>query len=537
MKQSIRHWCKGALVALIMMALCAGNLVITVEAAPSYNSDPVTTIIVDSGTDPDDNLSRTCISHEPCTLRRAIVQARNVPADERPVLIAFDIPATAAEGYDAANQLWKIEVFNTTRTSIFRRLNGDIIIDGSTQPGGRTTGPKIIIVGPGSGMKDGLIVGDTAGDNNHVIRGLGFQNLRTSVFVNTDNNLIEDNWFGLNDAGTVPHLRNANRPEDGSGSDGIVLLAGANYNQISGNTFLGLNGVAAAIRGTHNTFNDNFIGTRWDGRVTDKQTDADLICSPVDWLGGSGISVADTDNTIQGNIFAGIRLQVSQWSLQADTIRVTGQRHTIQDNLIGLDAEESVIGVCGRGIYLSGGPKSLLVENNQIIESELSAISLNGIHYDANTLRSNVIIKTGAWPQVDGNPEPEDAIQIGPGLPAAFQNFLPAQVTSIDGVTVSGTAGTGSACPNCVIELFLDDGEETVQALASLAVVTADPQGNWTATLSTALAQGEGIRTTSTTAQWGTIDNMGAETTTGLSQLYTIQPEIFRVFLPLTVRR
>jgi hypothetical protein len=113
---------------------------------------------------------------------------------------------------------------------------------------------------------------------------------------------------------------------------------------------------------------------------------------------------------------------------------------------------------------------------------------------------------------------------------------MPAQVTLIDDVTVQGTAGVNSPCPNCVIELFLDDNDGVVEALASLAVVTADAQGNWTATLSEPLADNHGIRTTSTTAQYNTIANMSAGTTTGLSMRYTIGPDDFPVYLPMIVK-
>lgn len=508
----------------------------TAVAAPGVT--PVTTIVVDSGTDPDDNQSRTCITHSPCTLRRAIVQARNLPSSQRPVLIAFNIPAETAHGYDAANQLWKIQIYPTTQTSIFRRLNGDIIIDGGTQPGGRANGPKIIIYGPGTGQKDGLIVGDVAGNNNHVIRGLGFQNLNTHIYLNTDFNVIENNWFGLNDAGTAPLLR-ANNPQSGSGNAGVAFAGGAtgggaDHNQVRNNYFLGLNGVAVAVRGTNNTLSNNFIGARSDGQVTEKQTDPSLICTPVDWLGGSGVSIADVDNTVENNTFAAIRIQVSQWSLQADAIRVSGQRHSVRNNRIGLDVDDTAVGVCGRGIYLSDGPKNLMIENNRISEPSLSAISLNGILYDANTLRRNVVVKSAAWPQLDGSAKPEDAIQVNPSLPDPFENFAPAKVTSMNGVTVQGTAGANSPCPNCVIELFLDDSDAIVEALASLAVVTANGQGNWTATLSAPLVAGQGIRTTSTTAQYNTIANMNAGTTTGLSDLYTAGYELY---LPVIRRR
>ena len=105
-------------------------------------------------------------------------------------------------------------------------------------------------------------------------------------------------------------------------------------------------------------------------------------------------------------------------------------------------------------------------------------------------------------------------------MPDAFRNFKPAKVTSISGTSVSGTSGTGSLCPSCVIELFMDDGDVINEALASLAVVTADASGNWAATLAAPLASGTGLRTTSTTAAFNTIAGMSAGTTTGLSERY-----------------
>ena len=156
MMQKLKCRWGGALGLLVMVVtLCAGGEVQSAPATPVQNAIFATIITVNSGTDPDESQSKTCLTDTPCTLRRAIVQARL--ATSRPVLINFNIPAEAAHGYDAAQQLWRIQVYNTTQTSIFRRLNGDITIDGSTQPGGRTTGPKIVIVGPGTGTKDGLI--------------------------------------------------------------------------------------------------------------------------------------------------------------------------------------------------------------------------------------------------------------------------------------------------------------------------------------------------------------------------------------------
>lgn len=503
--------------------------------APTTN--PVTTITVNSTSDPDTSDSRTCLTYTPCTLRRAVIQARNLPANEKPVLIAFNIP-TSDPGYNASLQIWKIEFsgISSTANATLRYLNGSIIIDGSTQPNGRTSGPKIILVGPGTGQWDGLKLGETVTQNGNEIRGLGFQMFKTHIYVNSASNVIANNWFGLSDDGTGIVLRGGGE-DDGSGNTGVSVGANVANNVIQQNVFTGLAGVAAAINGNDTTFSDNYVGTIANGTVPDKETDPSLICLQWDWLGGSGISLSGNRNLVENNIFAGLRIAVVPPTTQADTIRMSGDNHIIRNNKIGLDVNNTEVGVCGRGIYLLGGTKFNQITTNRIIRPGLSAISLNDTPTvstsDANTLRGNVIKKLTPWGEIEGNNSPEDAIQMTKSLPDAFRNFRPAQVTSINGENVSGTAGAGSPCPNCTIELFRDDTDAITETLQSLAVVTANASGNWAATLPAALTDGQGIRTTSTTTQNNTIPGMSLGTTTGLSVLYAPS---YKVYLPMIIR-
>lgn len=499
-----------------------------IPASPVYTY--TTVITVTSGTDPDTSMSTTC-STSPCTLRRAVVQARNVTAGQRPVLIRFNIPTTETQSYSSTLGVWHIRFLTSSELSVLRRLNGQIIIDGTTQPGGRATGPKIFLVGPSTG-KDGPIVGDVAGNDGHVIRGLGFQNFGTHLIVNTDNNLIENNWFGLNDEGTGIYLRN-NNPQDGSGSAAIDMgggTGGAELNTIQNNVFTGFDGVAVALRGGSNTFSGNYVGTQADGHVV-KNADPALWCTTEDWLGGGGLSVEGTNQHIENNIIAGLRQEIFVLSQQPDALRVTVTGiagHTIQNNRIGVDIDNTEVGACGRGIYLSGDMQGTVIADNTIINTRLSGISLNDNLYDACTLRRNVIQQTNSWPAV--STKPEDAIQLGPLLPDGFEFFKPAKVTAITGTQVTGTAGDGNACPNCVIELFVDDNDSITEALQSLAVVTATASGDWSAVLPYSLAKTQGLRTTSTSAQFGTIPNISKGTTTGLSALYGVK---YSVYLPL----
>jgi hypothetical protein len=239
---------------------------------------------------------------------------------------------------------------------------------------------------------------------------------------------------------------------------------------------------------------------------------------------------------IENNVIAGLRQEIFVLSQQPDALRVTVTGltgHTIQNNRIGLDIDNTEVGACGRGIIMTGDMKNTLVSDNTIVNTRLSGISLNDNLYDECTLRRNVIKQTNGWPAVQGNPKPEDAIQLGPLLPDGFEFFQPAKVTTINGIAVSGTSGDGSACPNCVIELFLDDNDAITEALQSLAVVTATTDGNWSATLPFALAQDQAVRTTSTSAAFGTIPNISKGTTTGLSRLYGI---VYKVYLPVVIK-
>jgi hypothetical protein len=213
---------------------------------------------------------------------------------------------------------------------------------------------------------------------------------------------------------------------------------------------------------------------------------------------------------------------------------VSGQGHLIQNNVIGLDAGGAVIGVCGRGISLLDGPADMRVLDNTIVEPGLSGIMANHWTFNGNTLQGNVIRREGAWPGVlPGQSNAEDAIAFADKLPAALLSFAPARVQRIDGISVSGTAGEGSPCPGCTVELFLDDTDSVTETLRSLALTTADGNGDWSAVLPAPLSSDQGLRTMSTVPDNFTVTGLHAGTTSRLSELQTAT---HRIFLPLLLR-
>jgi hypothetical protein len=303
---------------------------------------------------------------------------------------------------------------------------------------------------------------------------------------------------------------------------------------IHNNIFAGFNGVAVAVRGNDNQISNNLFGTRADGTVPIPAQFDKHPCVSGAWTGGSGITVEGQDNQILENLFAGLYLDVGPDTTQRPAMDVTGSGHTIRDNIIGLDSGDNVVGVCGRGLDFGGGPSDMNVVGNTLVETSLSAILLNNWQCNGNALYSNIIKRADDWPEEQGdNDFAEDAIAYGPHVPDELKSFAPAVVTTIDGTTVSGTSGDGSPCPNCKVEIFLDDTDAITETLQSLAVVTADSSGNWTATLPAPLTSGQGLRTMSTVPDTFTIVGLHAHTTSRLSVLYVSGYEIY---LPLVLR-
>jgi hypothetical protein len=511
---------------VLLVALLLAVVGATVQGA---GVQATTITVTGTGDDYNDGWAQTCSGNptEPCTLRRAINEAHGVGTQ---VNIEFDIP-NGDPGYNPTLGVWKIKLTGTTGDDL-RELDSAINLDGSTQQGGRPDGPKIIVDGQGNHNR-GLVLYDA-----NEVRGLAMQDfLDGHIVISGDGNLVEDCWFGLSDDGMTLSSGSDTEPEGGSG---VWLTATADQNTIRDNLFAGFVETAAAIRGQYNDFVGNWIGLRADGTVPIPTQFDKHPCQSGAWTGGSGITVADDSNTIggptaaDGNVFAGLFLDVAAGTTQGPAMDVGGDLHNIQFNVIGLDAHGDVVGVCGRGIDMGNAPANTAVTDNTIVEPGLSAMLLNGSTLNGITLWHNTIKRESQWPGAQGfNPFPEDAIAYGTTAPAALKGFAPAKITDVSGTTVSGTSGDGSFCPLCKVELFLDDTDGVTEALQPLVMVTANASGNWQATLPAPLEGGQGLRTMSTVPDDFTIVGLDEDTTSNLSHL---QAAIYQAYLPIVLR-
>jgi hypothetical protein len=292
--------------------------------------------------------------------------------------------------------------------------------------------------------------------------------------------------------------------------------------------------------GDDNVIQNNFIGMNASGLVPwPFDTGIDCTRS-VDydaglWYGGRGIQVTGNNNTVVNNRLAGLHIPQSTNDTPPITMEIAGADNTVTGNIIGRDVAGNDIGVCGQGMLLQG--TALLVEGNTIVHSRNgfeptddgtdfdSAILTQSFANGSNrwiTVRKNVVV------DADQATHPDHVYRFAsPGVPIELRQFNPAKVTSIVGTAVTGTQGDdavlpgptviSAACPNCQVYLYSDDLDERIEAHEFLGEATADASGNWTATLSRSLADDEGLRTQSMANGNGVIHIYGAGTTSKLS--------------------
>ncbi len=494
----------------------------------------ITTITVNTTEDVDNSLSKTCTSATDgkCTFRRAIVEASNLPPTDRPVLIQFNIPTTDANYQREAPGAWTVVVdkgaLPPLKTQSILDKTGQVTMDGETQPGGRTTGPKIFI-----DLDDRSLEIESTGNT---IRNLAFI-VMGSIALKEDGNVVERNWMGLSGDGQSLVLRTPGDPKRLAIGAGVTIRADNNI--VRGNAIAGAFARAIDIDGgDSNLIQNNNIGTRADGTVPDVPAQSECVASfnydPQNWYGGWGISLSGSGNIIENNRIAGMQNLRATNDTAPMALEIFGSGHRIQGNGIGIAANDTgndYTGVCGQGIKVSGS--NILIDNNAIARSRPGFESTQGdlldgaILYSDNrfspggiTLRRNLVLQG-----------PGKIYVFGPDVVQDLRLFRPARITQINGVTVTGGNGMDpdgnfSACPNCRIEFFLDGTNADADALSYLGSTTADANGNFSFTMSQPLDPGRGIRTSSTTASANLIGALAMSTTTQFSGLYIQQADL-----------
>jgi len=207
---TVRSWFPLFFALLLMLPPLSATAVLASPTTPT-----ATVITIDTSSDLDSgSLTKTCTytasiyvaAADGCTLRRAILEAAAPPQADRPITIRFNLAANDPNKDKSVSGTWTLPIAATLpplKTDTILNKNGQVTIDGDTQPGGRTTGPKIII----DTNDNSLQVEST----NNVIRNLAFKGGGV-IFLKADGNTVERLWMGLSDDGQAIVFRTPANP-------------------------------------------------------------------------------------------------------------------------------------------------------------------------------------------------------------------------------------------------------------------------------------------------------------------------------------
>ncbi|ETX02616.1 MAG: hypothetical protein ETSY1_02905 [Candidatus Entotheonella factor] len=522
-----------------------------------------TTIVVTTASDSNpDSITRTCgyasgiymfDENEPCSLRRAMVEASARPTVDRPILIRFEIPETEAEQFNADLGTWTISLGARLKLSRENTLEtlGQVTIEGVERPipddmmpmQGEMP-PEEMRGGPAIILETNDFPIEIESSNNtlrhFLIKGGGILQLKDDAA----ETLLEYNWFGLSDDGQTLAIANENNERGLSGSGGILVQS--DMSVIRHNVAAGFTTRAIDVTGDTNVIDSNWIGTRSDGTVPDVNIRIQCLRSftfePLNWYGGWGIRVSGDGNMITNNILAGLHQTQSETETPPMAIEVFGINHTISGNQIGVDTNGIVIaddgslnvpGVCGGGIK-SGGTANRIVANT-LADTKVffpadegnpgGAILITDSSplFDQLTMQENVVING-----------PGLAMEFGPSIPMTLRAFPTPVITgmTVDAVAETTTIiGNAGLCEACRIDFYLDDfdgmPDANQEALAWIGYVEVNvpPGGNtdFTVVVDAVLPEGLGVRTNATTLFPAIIGSFGTGTSTVLSgDLYLI---------------
>jgi hypothetical protein len=498
-----------------------------------------------------------------CTLRRAILEAGVRPDGDRPISIQFNIP-TSDLNYDAGLLVWEVQIDESYEWELDRRFitddGGQVTVDGNTQPGGRSDGPKIMI----NTNRDNLATFGRSLEvrtSDNIIRNLGFIG-GGQIILYEGGNRVENVWMGLTADGSGLSLASdaTTQAMRSMARGGIILPNEASDDNVIVNNII-IGAFERAIRitsdGDNNQITGNYVGLNADGLVPSPHSSGVNCTRELDynggfWYGGQGIQVTGSNNTVTNNRLAGLHMPQSTNDTPPIALEISGSGHTVTGNVIGRDVANHNVGVCGQGILLQG--TNHLVELNTIVHSRNGFEPTDdGTDFDTAILTQSFETGSGKWITVRKNTvidagqatHPDHVYRFAsPGVPVELRQFNPAKVTSINGTAVSGTQGDNAviaggtvisaACPNCTIYLYADDLDGRIEAKEFLGQATANASGSWTAMLSRPLTDSEGLRTQSMTNGSSVIFNFGAGTTSKLSD--ALYRPANSVYLPMIIR-
>jgi len=536
----------------------------------SFQLNAATTIVVDWALDEEpNNNNHTCTFVDgglfypdnsgsgagKCTVRRALREAGARPLMDRPINIVFTgLKGTDGNGDDVMfdGDQWILPVSGAAAASnfgLYPRTITDVtgqvnIIGFPVDVQGNNEMPKIMI------MSSKTLEVEL---NDVLIESIGFYG-GMSIHAKEANFTFQNNTWGLAPDGLEMAFSDwAGDTKKMAGFHGVYGLAKADGLLVQNNIITGAFSWAIEVDNTAEEVEilNNWIGTNVNGTVPDVPdnlkcrtfTNINPVQPPLEeteWFGGAGISASGVGLLIEGNYFVGLQNIRSTNDTPPEALTVFGALHTIENNVIGQDVNGQSKGVCGQGIKFSTQTDVVTpVNNGHLVLNNIIDSSRNGFENTkgailwtdtsnpafrdgGNTVRGNIVING-----------PEKYFEIGPLIASDIKLFEPAEITNVVGTLVSGSShganvlGDPSPCPNCIIDLYLDDSDSHEEALLHLGSTVADANGDFSFNLPGPIPAGYSIRTTSTSQANDVIPNTWAGTTSSMSNVFYGSDVIF----------
>jgi CSLREA domain-containing protein len=404
----------------------------TGSPSPTPTSTPTggPSLVVNTTDDVDDG---TCDAAH-CSLREALSAADASPGADT---VTFDIPMSDPN-YDPVTGVWTIQPTTGYDVPLDTTVDGTIATalaggGSASRPGIEIDGTTLAELGiTGLWLYDGV-----------TLRGLVVNHFQYGIWVASANVTIEGCYVGTDPAGSSA------KP---NGADGILVANGATGaiiqdNLLSGNNLGGIRMFGDATTG--NTVRDNRVGTNAAGTGAVPN-------------GGDGIQLhagahgnVVEQNLVSGNGWSGVHL-----------LEMGTSDNVVRHNRIGTDASGTVAlpnGTFGVALF-NGADNNVVGPGNLVAYNTLDGVLVDGADSFTSTLGNTIT----------GNSITANGLRGIYNFRGGNKELTPPTIANVTGGTASG-----SACPNCTVEVFSDAQDE---GAIYEGTTTANGSGNWTLT-------------------------------------------------------
>jgi parallel beta-helix repeat protein len=304
--------------------------------------------------------------------------------------------------------------------------------------------------------------------------------------------VVQNNWIGLDAAGTAPLPNNAVgvllRTNVGGARVGPGNVISGNGNPSSQAGGIGVqvlvtsSDVSAARQADTNEISDNLIGTAPGGSAVVANQDYGVQ------LVGDTFANTIKNNRIAGNQQAGVETR-------PNTSTPAPHGNTVRDNQVGVLANNALAGNGGVGVLLSAGSsQNTIGPGNQIAghtSTGADGLRISGAGTNNNIVTGNNVVSNATGIHVTNGAVGNEITQTttsnnaGKGIlldqggnaevdPSRLTVNVPAQ-----GLTLTGTAAGCTAAPSCKIEVFDSDSQLDNEGPRYLTSATTTANGSF----------------------------------------------------------